>query len=171
MCLIRGIAQLGFDFVVKLIKKEKPIFFSPPLEAFPSKPLTLIASLSLSSVLIPPVCPSELLELRPQSQRDVQRLQHSALLRLLLPAQGLGEAPSRVWSDAAGPAAAAGRPAAGERPGVRDPGSHQLLRLHPEQRNRESVRHSARRYPPLIHPQHPVLRCLGWHTALMATAA
>lgn len=136
---------------------------------FPSEPLTLMESLSSAFALISSVCPSELLELRPQSQRDVQRLQHSTLLRLLLPAQGLGEAPSRLWSDAAGPAAAAGWPAAGQRPGVRDPRSHQLLCLHPEQRNRESGRHPARRHPPLLHPQHPILRCSGLHTALMAT--
>lgn len=117
------------------------------------------------------VPPPELLELWPQSQRDVQRLQHGALLRLLLPAQGLGEAPSRLRPDAAGPAAAAaGRPAAGGRPGLRDPRPHQLLRLHPEQRDRESGRHPARRDPPLLHPQHPVLRCPGRNTALMAIA-
>lgn len=127
----------------------------------------------LSFALISSVCPPpELLELRPQSQRDVQRLQHGALLRLLLPAQGLGEAPPRLRPNAAGPAAAAaaGRPAAGGRPRLRDPCPHQLLRLHPEQRDRESGRHPARRHPPLLHPQHPVLRCSGRNTALMASA-
>lgn len=48
--------------------------------------------------------PTELLELWAQSQRDLQRLQHCALLRLLLPAQGLGEAPPRLRADSAGAA-------------------------------------------------------------------
>ena len=48
--------------------------------------LTVVSSLS----------PSVLLELRPQSQRDVQRLQRRSLLRLLLPAQRLGEAPPHL---------------------------------------------------------------------------
>lgn len=43
--------------------------------------------------------PAELLELRAQGQRDLQRLQHRPLLRLLLPAQRLGEAPPRLWAD------------------------------------------------------------------------
>uniref|UniRef100_A0A8C5T0B9 CBFA2/RUNX1 partner transcriptional co-repressor 3 n=1 Tax=Laticauda laticaudata TaxID=8630 RepID=A0A8C5T0B9_LATLA len=42
---------------------------------------------------------AELLELRAQGQRDLQRVQHGALLRLLLPAQRLGEAPPRLWTD------------------------------------------------------------------------
>ncbi|XP_053904999.1 protein CBFA2T3 isoform X2 [Malaclemys terrapin pileata] len=46
---------------------------------------------------------TELLELRAQGQRDLQRMQHGPLLRLLLPAQGLGEAPPRLWADSAGP--------------------------------------------------------------------
>ncbi|XP_050778599.1 protein CBFA2T3 isoform X3 [Gopherus flavomarginatus] len=46
---------------------------------------------------------SKLLELRAQGQRDLQRMQHGPLLRLLLPAQGLGEAPPRLWADSAGP--------------------------------------------------------------------
>lgn len=50
---------------------------------------------------VPP--PSELLELRAQGQRDVQWLQRGALLRLLLPAPGLGEAPPRVRPEPAGP--------------------------------------------------------------------
>lgn len=48
-----------------------------------------------------PSIPAELLELRAQSERDLQRLQHRPLLRLLLPAQGLGEAPPRLWADSA----------------------------------------------------------------------
>lgn len=53
----------------------------------------------------------ELLELRSQGQRDVQRLQHSTLLRLLLPAQGLGEAPSRMRPRPAGSPRQQQRPA------------------------------------------------------------
>lgn len=55
---------------------------------------------------LPTVSP-ELLELREESQWDVQRLQHSSLLRLLLPTQRLGEAPPRLRPGASG--AAGGR--------------------------------------------------------------
>lgn len=52
--------------------------------------------------------PSELLELRAQSERDLQRLQHRPLLRLLLPAQGLGEAPPHLRAEPARPQQGAG---------------------------------------------------------------
>lgn len=62
---------------------------------------------------LPPPHPNlELLELWAQGQRDVQRLQRSALLRLLLPAQGLGEAPPCVWPEPARPHGRGDRPSA-----------------------------------------------------------
>ncbi|XP_062444838.1 protein CBFA2T2 isoform X3 [Rhea pennata] len=64
---------------------------------------------------------SELLELRSQGQRDVQWLQHRPLLRLFLPAQGLGEAPPNLRPRPAQPDQAAGpaRWAIGSRQGHR----------------------------------------------------
>uniref|UniRef100_A0A667FXH9 CBFA2/RUNX1 partner transcriptional co-repressor 2 n=1 Tax=Lynx canadensis TaxID=61383 RepID=A0A667FXH9_LYNCA len=46
---------------------------------------------------------TELLELWPQGQRDLQRLQHRTILRLFLPAQGLGAAPPPLWPEPARP--------------------------------------------------------------------
>lgn len=89
-------------------------------------------------------CPNyfaELLELWAQSERDLQRLQHSALLRFLLPAQGLGKAPPRMRSDSAG--AAAGR----------DPRRRQHL-SHPQQRSRQPRGHAHGRHPSLGHARH-----------------
>lgn len=110
---------------------------------------------------------SELLELWPQSQWDVQWMQHSTLLWLLLPAQRLGEAPPRLRSDAPGSAAAAGWSAAGGYPRVRDPRPHQLISLHPQQRDWKSGCYPACRYPSLIHSQHPFLLRSGWHPTLI----
>ena len=66
-------------------------------------------NLFLSTRSLPTVSP-ELLELREESQWDVQRLQHGSLLRLLLPTQRLGEAPPRLWSGPAGAARGQQRP-------------------------------------------------------------
>lgn len=84
---------------------------------------------------------AELLELWAQSERDVQRLQHSTLLRFLLPAQGLGKAPPRMRSDSAG--AATGR----------DPCHRQLL-SHPQQRSRQPRGHAHSCNPSLGHARH-----------------
>lgn len=44
-----------------------------------------------------------MLELWPQSQRDLQWLQYRTILRLFLPAQGLGAAPPPLWPEPARP--------------------------------------------------------------------
>lgn len=49
------------------------------------------------------LCLAELLELWPQSQRDLQRLQYRTILRFFLPAQGLGAAPPPLWPEPAWP--------------------------------------------------------------------
>uniref|UniRef100_A0A9J8CE89 RUNX1 partner transcriptional co-repressor 1 n=1 Tax=Cyprinus carpio carpio TaxID=630221 RepID=A0A9J8CE89_CYPCA len=84
---------------------------------------------------------AELLELRAQGERDMQRLQHGTLLWFLLPAQGLGKAPPRMWPDSAGSAAG------------RDPRHCQLLG-HPQQRCRQPCGHTIRRYSSLGHARH-----------------
>lgn len=67
-------------------------------------------ALHAPALRLSPAVPTELLELRAQSERDLQRLQHRPLLRLLLPAQGLGEAPPRLRADSAGAAGPRHRP-------------------------------------------------------------
>lgn len=67
-------------------------------------------ALHTPALRLAPAVPAELLELRAQSERDLQRLQHRPLLRLLLPAQGLGEAPPRLRADSAGAAGPRHRP-------------------------------------------------------------
>lgn len=86
---------------------------------------------------------AELLELRSQSQRDLQRLQHCPVLRLLLPAQGLGEAPPNLRPRPARPEQAAGsahgpigsrrcqEPRRRAQPGPREDFGHHLPVLHP----------------------------------------
>lgn len=77
-----------FFVSIRVTVNRKPINLNQPLRICPILPYH-------NNKCVCVLC-AELLELRPEGERDVQRVQHGAVLQFVLPAQGLGDAPPDV---------------------------------------------------------------------------